>query len=45
MAEQAEQALRAPNGRHDKPEPESKLQLMYNSVQGYVFAIMELWTH
>ena len=26
-------------------EPESELQLMYNSVRGYVSAIMELWTH
>jgi hypothetical protein len=47
MAEQAEQALGAPDGGHDKPEPEleSKLQLMYNSVRGYVSAIIELWTH
>ena len=26
-------------------EPESELLLMYNSVRGYVSAIMELWTH
>jgi hypothetical protein len=55
MAEQAERAPRAPDGRHDRPgpgpepepepEPESELQLMYNSVRGYVSAIMELWTH
>jgi hypothetical protein len=44
MAEEAEGVLgEAPNSRDD--EPESKLQLMYNSVQGYVSAIMELWTH
>jgi hypothetical protein len=26
-------------------EPESELRLMYNSVRGYVSAIMELWKH
>jgi hypothetical protein len=26
-------------------EPKSELRLMYNSVRGYVSAIMELWTH
>jgi hypothetical protein len=45
MAEQAERAPGAPDGRHDEPEPESELQLMYNSVRGYVSAIMELWSH
>jgi hypothetical protein len=45
MAEEAEgvSAPGAPDGRGD--EPASKLQLMYNLVRGYVFAIMELWTH
>ena len=45
MAEQAERAPGAPHGREDEPEPKSELQLMYNSVRGYVSAIMELWTH
>ena len=39
----AEGTPRAPDGRGD--ELESELQLMYNSVRGYVSAIMELWTH
>jgi hypothetical protein len=45
MAEEAEGGgtLGAPNSRDN--EPESELQLMYNSVRGYVSAIMELWTH
>ena len=56
MAEQAERAPGASDGRHDEPrhdepepelepELESELQLMYNSVRGYVSAIMELWSH
>ena len=40
MAQEAEGALGAPNSRDDKLE--SKLQLMYNSVQSYVSAIIEL---
>jgi hypothetical protein len=40
---QAQGAPGAPDSRDD--EPGSELQLMYNSVQGYVSAIMELWTH
>jgi hypothetical protein len=43
MAEQAERALGAADGGDD--EPKSELQLMYNSVRGYVSAIMEIWTH
>jgi hypothetical protein len=43
MAEQAERAPGAPDDGDD--EPESELQLMYNTVRGYVSAIMELWTH
>jgi hypothetical protein len=42
MAEQAEHALGAPDG---DDEPKSELQLTYNSVRGYVSAIMVLWTH
>jgi len=29
----------------DEPKPEPELFLMYNSVHGYVSAIMELWAH
>jgi hypothetical protein len=43
MAEQADRAPGAVDGEDD--EPKSELQLMYNSVRGYVSAIMELWTH
>jgi hypothetical protein len=44
MAKEAKGVLgEAPNSKDD--EPESKLQLMYNLVQGYVSAIIELWTH
>jgi hypothetical protein len=39
---QAQGALGAPNS---EDELESELQLMYNSVRGYVSAIMGLWTH
>ena len=39
-AEEALGKLEAPNG-----EEEPKLLLMYNSVRGYVLAIMELWSH
>jgi hypothetical protein len=40
---QAQGAPGAPDSGDD--EPGSELQLMYNSVRGYVSAIMELWTH
>jgi hypothetical protein len=40
---QAQGAPGAPDSRDD--EPESELHLMYNSVRGYVSAIIELWTH
>jgi hypothetical protein len=43
MTEEALRELGAPNSRDDKPK--SMLCLMYNLVQGYVFAIIELWNH
>ena len=44
--EEALGELESLDGRDEpKPEPEPELFLMYNSVRGYVFAIMELWAH
>jgi hypothetical protein len=43
IVEDALGALGAPDGRDD--EPKTELCLMYNSVRGYVSAIMELWSH
>jgi hypothetical protein len=43
MAEAVEAPEEAPDGGDE--EPKSELQLMYNSVRGYVSAIMELWNH
>jgi hypothetical protein len=34
-----------PEDLHGEEEPKSELLLMYNSVCGYVSAIMELWSH
>jgi hypothetical protein len=38
-------ALGVPAAPDDGDEPKSELCLMYNSVRGYVSAIMELWHH
>jgi hypothetical protein len=44
MAE-AEEALGKPEAPDSREEPTPELLLMYNSVRGYVSAIMELWSH
>jgi hypothetical protein len=44
MAE-AEEAVGEPEALNGEEEPKSELLLMYNSVRGYVLAIMELWSH
>jgi len=43
MAEVEEALEEAPDSGEE--EPKSELLLMYNSVRGYVSAIMELWSH